>query len=478
MNIVNNTIHFQGIFMAEARDQFKSRIGFILAAAGSAVGLGNIWKYPFEVGQGGGAAFVAMYLLFCFILCFPVMVAEIAIGRKTQRNTVGAFASLGYKNWAFIGYLGLISGILILSFYNVVAGWALGYFIEMLMGHFGIGEHFSDFIKDWIKIASYSIFFMIATAYIVSKGVSAGIEKSAKILMPTLFIMIIVLILYAITLPNAMKGIHFYLVPDFSQITGQVIYSALGQAFFSLSLGMGALITYGSYVSKKDNIIISAASITLMDVGVATLAGLMIFPFVFSQGITTDGGAGLIFITLPKVFEALGPILGVIIGSLFFLLLSFAALTSTISLLEAPTAYLVDEKKLSRPKATWMCALLIFIIGIPSLLSNGSIDYLSSFITLPGAGNLSFMSFITLIASDTLLPLGGFLIAVFTAYIWKRENFNLEMLNNDVTQESSWLQQYVYFAIAYICPILLGSIFIITVLDNFLGVKILTYFFG
>jgi len=464
--------------MSVERGGFSSRLGFILAAAGSAVGLGNIWKFPFEVGEGGGAAFVVMYLAFCFILCFPVLVAEIAIGRKTQRNAVGAFTALGYKNWSIVGYLGLASGVLILSFYNVVAAWAFGYFVEMVMGNFAIGQEFSEFTKDWVTVGGYSIIFMVSTAYVVSKGVSGGIEKAAKILMPTLFIMIISLIAYAVTLPHAMDGIRFYLVPDFSQINGQVIYSALGQAFFSLSLGMGALITYGSYVSKKDNIVSAAASITLMDVGVATLAGFMIFPFVFSQGIETNGGPGLIFVTLPGVFETLGGTLGIVIGSLFFLLLSFAAFTSTISLLEVPTAYMVDEHKLSRKKATWSVAIFIFIIGIPSMLSNGAVDALGSFITLPGPGTLDFMTFIGLIASDTFLPLGGFMIAVFTAYIWKKENFNLEMSNGDPDIEGSWLQKYVDFAIGYICPALLGTIFIVTVLDNFLGIKILNMVFG
>ncbi|MFT6732135.1 MAG: NSS family neurotransmitter:Na+ symporter [Polaribacter sp.] len=464
--------------MSVDRDGFSSRMGFILAAAGSAVGLGNIWKFPFEVGKGGGAAFVVMYLAFCFILCFPVLVAEIAIGRKTQRNAVGAFTALGYKNWAIVGYLGLASGVLILSFYNVVAAWAFGYFVEMVMGNFNIGNQFSDFTKDWVTVGSYAIIFMIGTAYVVSKGVSGGIEKAAKILMPTLFVMIMALIVYAMTLPNAMDGIRFYLVPDFSQITGQVVYSALGQAFFSLSLGMGALITYGSYVSKNDNIVSAAASITLMDVGVATLAGFMIFPFVFSQGIETDGGAGLIFVTLPGVFESLGATFGVLIGALFFLLLSFAAFTSTVSLLEVPTAYMIDEKKMTRKKATWIVAVFIFLVGVPSMLSNGAVDSLTSFITLPGPGTLDFMSFIGLIASDTFLPLGGFMIAVFTAYIWKKENFNLEMSNGDAARQGSILQRYVNFAIGYICPVLLGVIFIVTVLDNFLGIKLLSIILG
>lgn len=464
--------------MSIQRGGFSTRIGFILAAAGSAVGLGNIWKFPFEVGEGGGAAFVVMYLAFCFILCFPVMVAEISIGRKTKRNAVGAFKVLGHKKWSIIGYLGLASGVLILSFYNVVAAWAFGYFVEMVMGNFDIGQRFGEFTKDYITVGAYSIIFMSITAFVVSRGVSAGIERAARILMPTLFILILGLIIYALTLPNAMAGLKFYLVPEFGEITGNVVYSALGQAFFSLSLGMGALITYGSYLSRDSNIVKSAAQITLMDVGVAVLAGFMIFPFVFSQGLEPNGGPGLIFVTLPGVFESLGSFSGLIIGAFFFLLLSFAALTSTISLLEVPTAYMVDEHNIKRSKATWIVAGVIFAVGVPSLLSNGASQALGQFVTLPGAGTLDFMSFVGLIANDTFLPLGGFLIAVFVAYIWRKENFDKELAEGADELKGSWLQSYVNFAVSYVCPLLLGLIFLVTVLDNFFGVKLLTILLG
>jgi neurotransmitter:Na+ symporter, NSS family len=461
------------------RGGFSTRIGFILAAAGSAVGLGNIWKFPFEVGEGGGAAFVVMYLAFCFILCFPVMVAEISIGRKTKRNAVGAFSALGYKSWSIIGYLGLASGVLILSFYNVVAGWAFGYFIDIVGGTFNIGgQAFGEFTKDWMKVGLYGLIFMGGTAFVVSHGIAGGIERASRILMPTLFIMIIAIIIYALTLPNAMAGLQFYLVPDFSEINGNVVYSALGQAFFSLSLGMGALITYGSYLSKDSNIVKSAAQITLMDVSVAVLAGFMIFPLVFTQGLEPNGGPGLIFATLPGVFQSLGSVVGVIVGGLFFLLLSFAAFTSTISLLEVPTAYVVDEHKVKRSKATWGIAIFIFLVGIPSLLSNGASEALGQFVTLKGAGTLDFMSFVGLIANDTFLPLGGFLIAVFVAYVWRKENFDQEMNEGADELKGSWLQGYVNFAVSYICPVILGVIFIVTVLDNFFGVKLLTMAFG
>ncbi len=465
-----------------SRDQFNSRLGFILASAGSAVGLGNIWKFPFEVGAGGGAAFVMVYLVFAFVLCFPVMVAEIAIGRKTKLNPVGAFKALGFKKWSIVGYMGVAAGFLILSFYNVVAAWAFGYFVQMVLGNFEIGQQFSDFTKDWLTVGSYAIVFMITTAYVVSRGVSNGIERAAKILMPTLLIFVIGLVIYALTLPNAMEGVKYYLSPDFSKITGEVVYKALGQAFFSLSLGMGALITYGSYVSRSTNIVSAAATITIVDVSIAFLAGLMMFPFVsYMTGgdlvamKEVSGGAGFIFMVLPSVFESLGSGLGSFIGAAFFLLLSFAAFTSTISLLEVPTAYMVDERKVPRKKATWIVASIIFLIGIPSMLSQGSVDWLTSFVKLPGMDNsIDFMTFVGLVANDTFLPLGGFLISIFTAYIWKKKNFNEEIASGDEEIKGSFLQAYVDVAISYICPLILGVITIVTIFKTYLGIDLLS----
>ncbi|MEM7551391.1 MAG: sodium-dependent transporter [Bacteroidota bacterium] len=458
------------------RGGFSSRLGFIAAAAGSAVGLGNIWKFPFEVGEGGGAAFVVMYLTFCFILCFPVMVTEIAIGRKTSLNPVGAFKLLGHKKWSIVGLLGVISGFLILSFYNVVAGWAFGYFLEMIRGNFDIGVQFGSFTANVARIGLYAIVFMAATAFIVSNGVSGGIEKAAKILMPTLVTIILGLVIYSFTLPHALEGVKFYLFPDFSKITPKVVYSALGQAFFSLSLGMGALITYGSYVSKKENIISAAALITLADVGIAFIAGLMMFPLVaYLTNGTMEGasqGAGLIFATLPGVFESLGPNLGIFIGSIFFLLLSFAALTSTVSLLEVPVAYVVDEHNVPRKKAVWLIAGLIFLIGIPSLVSYGGSDFFTNFVTYFNATKpTAFMDFIQHIANDSFLPLGGFMITFFAAYVWKKHNLHEEISVGFGKYKDSFVLKYIDFAISYLCPAILGALFVLTVLNRFFGIS-------
>lgn len=439
--------------------------------------MGNIWKFPFEVGKGGGAAFVLMYLSFCFLLCLPVMITEIAIGRKTQRNPVGAFISLGFPRWRFLGFLGLISGVLILSFYNVVAAWAFGYMFEMALGNFDIGSQFGDYVKDIVKVGAFTAMFMLFTALIVAKGVSKGIERATKIMMPALIVIILLLVGYALTLPHAGAGLAFYLKPDFSEISLNVVYGALGQAFFSLSLGMGALITYGSYVDRSNNIVASAAWITLMDAGIAFIAGLMMFPFVayLTQGSMegVDGGPGLIFEVLPGVFESLGS-LGPFIGASFFLLLSFAALTSTVSLLEVPVSYLVDEHGAKRGRAVWILAVLISILSIPSMLSNGYSAFFSSFITYLGASNpTGFLDFVNDLASNTFLPLGGCLVTVFAAYVWKKNNLKDEIAIGYPGFGSSFMAKYLDIAITLICPLILGAIFILTVLDTYFGIHVL-----
>ena len=450
------------------RGTFSSRLGFILAASGSAVGLGNIWKFPFEVSNGGGAAFLLMYLFFCFILCFPVIVSEIAIGRKTKKNAIGAFNQLNHRKWNFIGKMGVLCGVLILSFYTVVAGWVLGYVIEMVNGNFDISNNFGAYVNDIENVFLYSILFMFFTALIVSKGIEKGIEKAAKILMPSLIGIILILIVYALTLPNSIDGIIFYLVPDFSQINLNIAGNALGQAFFSLSLGMGMLITYGSYVDDKNNIVNSAALITLADVGIAFLSGLIIFPFVFSSGIETQGGAGLIFEVFPKIFENLGHITGIIVGSTFFILLSFAAITSTVSLLEVPVSYLVDEYNINRKYSVWIVAVTILLIGIPSALSQGKYVFFSDFITYFGNDKpIDFMQFIIDISNDTLLPFGGFLITIYVTFIWKKKNLSEEISKGYTNYKGSFIEKYINFSITYICPLILGSIFILTFLNKF-----------
>ncbi|MFN9500572.1 MAG: sodium-dependent transporter, partial [Chryseotalea sp.] len=448
-----------------------SRLGFILAAAGSAVGLGTIWRYPYLAGHNGGAAFLFIYLLCIFLLCFPVMVGEIAIGRAAGSDAMGSYSKLGNKRWGYLGLFGILAGIFILSFYNVVAGWAFGYFLEIsfgdLLNESDFGAFFGNYVNDISDNLFFSLGFMIITAVIVSRGIQKGVEAANKIMMPALYFILLALIIYSLTLPNAMAGVEFYLIPDLSEITAQTIFDGLKQAFFSLSLGMGALITYGSYVNKNQNIVSSAAIISVADTSVAFFAGLMVFPLVFSQNMSPTEGPALVFMVLPQIFHDMGPILGRVVGGGFFLLLCFAALTSTISLLEVPTTYLVDQKKIKRTTVVWSLALLIFIVGLPSMVSQGMV---------PALNKLSFYrdrDFLTFIADmcDITLTVGGCLMCIFIAYKWKIHNMDHELSIGNDGYMKSFLRKYLHFTISYVCPLLLGVLSILIILEKFIGLE-------
>ena len=458
-----------------ARGGFNSKIGFVAAAAGSAVGLGNIWRFPYEAGENGGAAFLVVYLICIVLIGYPVMAGEIAIGRNTGANPYRAYRQLGNRNWGLVGIWGIICGIMFLSVYNVIAGWAFGYFIGITFGDLltvgNYGEYFGAYTASVGDNFLYSLAFMLITAAIVSRGISGGIEKASKILMPILLTMLVGLIIYSMTLPNAMDGVRYYLVPDFSSIRISTVYSALGQAFFSLSLGMGALITYGSYISKQDNITNSAGLVTITDTIVAFLAGLMIFPLVFSQGQSPSAGPGLVFVALPGIFSQMGLVTGKIIGGGFFLLLCFAALTSTISLLEIPTTFLVDEKKWSRKIVVWVIAIGIFIIGIPSMLSQGAVDSLSQFLYYEGQ-NKTVLDFVFDVFNDSGLPLGGLLMSIFIARRWTLSKFSEEASDGNPSFQGSTTQRFLTIAIRWVTPVTLGIIFVVTILQKFLGVQV------
>jgi neurotransmitter:Na+ symporter, NSS family len=464
------------------RGNFSGRLGFILAAAGSAVGLGNIWRFPYLAGQNGGAVFLIFYLLCVFLLCYPVLVGEIAIGRATGTNAFGAYLKLGGKRWAILGMFGIFVAVFILSFYNVVAGWAFGYFLNISFGDLlsekDFASYFGHFVNDIFDVSSakgvansnliFSLLFMVATAVIVSRGIQKGIESANKIMMPSLYIILILLIGYSVTLPNASAGLAFYLVPDFSKMNTQTVFDGLRQAFFSLSLGLGGLITYGSYLRKEENITSSAGVIAIADTSVAFLAGLMVFPLVFSQNLSPAQGPPLVFMVLPSVFQEMGLTLGRIVGGSFFLLLCFAALTSTISLLEVPVAYLVDQLKLSRRKAVWLLALAVFILGLPSMMSQGMV---------PALNQLSFYKgrdFLTLISdlSDISLTVGGCLMCYVIAYRWRIENFNEELSFGNPGFRHSFLKTYLNITIAYICPVLLGIMSVLIIIDKFWGLSL------
>ncbi len=394
----------------EKRETWGSKIGFILAAAGSSIGLGNIWRFPYLAGQNGGAIFVVVYLLAVLIIGLPVMLAEISLGRATGKNPVGAFQAIRPKGpWKLVGYLGVLTGLMILSYYSVVSGWITGYLYKAVTGKFSnitVEESqvsFGNFTAAQVLQILLTGLFIFFTAAIIYKGVSKGIERMAKILMPALFVILLLLVVWSLTLKGASQGLSFYLEPDFSKINATIIIKALGQAFFSLSLGLGAMMTYGSYMKKKESIPSAAGWVVLLDTSAALLAGFMIFPAIFSvPGMNPAEGPGLVFNVLPVIFSKIP--LGIIVGPVFFVLLAIAALTSTISMLEVVVAYFCDERKWNRKTATIVFSFITFLVAIPSAIS-GKFFGLWDFIW----GNLS-------------LTIGALFIAIFVGYVWKTSN--------------------------------------------------------
>jgi NSS family neurotransmitter:Na+ symporter len=444
------------------REQWGSKIGFILAAAGSAIGLGNIWKFPYIAGVNGGAAFVIIYLASILVVGMPVLMAEILIGRTAHRNPVGAFKKLsnGSKFWTAVGGMGVLAGFFILSYYVVIAGWALGYVVEAAKGVFfefktpaDAGAHFNSLIENVEWIIGYFALFMALTMVFVLGGVQKGIEKGSKIMMPILFVLLIILVVRGITLDGAEKGISFLVHPDWSAVTPTTVLLALGQAFFTLSLGMGAMLTYGSYMSDNDNITTSGLEIVILDTAIALFAGFAIFTAVFAFGQNPAAGAGLIFQTLPVVFSQMPG--GYVFSIAFFILLTIAALTSAISLLEVITAYFVDEKGWSRKNAAIVFGGITFVLGIPSALSYNVMSDVHFF-------GMTFFDFIDYISSNILLPVGGFLIAVFVAYFWGLDKAvaNLKKGAENFLEKNTWIIGSWKFFIKYIAPILIIFVFL------------------
>lgn len=399
----------------QERGQWGSKLGFIMAAAGSAVGLGNLWKFPFLAGQNGGGAFVLVYLVLLLQIGFTLMMAEITIGRFTGLNAIGAYRKIK-ASWGWVGSLGVLAGFLILSFYSVIGGWIIAYIVKAATGTFNtadtkmLGDMFTNFIQSSGTPIFYHGVFMLMTLGIVIGGIQQGIEKYSKILMPALFGMMALVVLRSVTLDGAMEGIKFFITPDFSKITGGVILAALGQVFFSLSLGMGCMITYGSYLSKDTNIPECSLIIPLIDTGVAVMAGFAIIPAAMAFNFPVNAGPSLLFITLPAVFSKMP--LGGLMGVVFFVLALFAAITSSISLLEVCVSYVVDEWNWTRKKATLIIAGLIFAAGIPCSLSQGPWSHIK---LIKGKGILDSVDFV---ASNVLLPLGGILLCVFIGWVW------------------------------------------------------------
>jgi neurotransmitter:Na+ symporter, NSS family len=449
--------------MTTARGMWGSRFGFILAAAGSAVGLGNIWGFPTQVGRGGGAAFVLIYLICVFLICLPIMIAEIVIGRRAQGAPVTAFRTLmPQSGWWLVGALGVLTGVGILSFYIVIAGWTLAYIWFTAAGAVaGSPDEIGMFFGTFTANGGLNIFLALVvlgiTATVVLGGVRSGIERVTKALMPTLFVLLIILAVRAITLPGAGAGLAYYLRPDFRLLTDiSVINAALGQAFFSLSLGMGAMITYGSYLSRRESIAGATLWVVVLDTCVALLAGFIIFPsgFTLPGFEPTTGGPGLIFVVLPRLFATLPG--GELFGTLFFVLLFMAALTSAISLLEVPVAHLIDEHRWTRSGAVLGVTAVTSVLAIPSALGNGAVGFFSS---LPVIG-MDFLSLMATVWNNFALPIGGFLTAIFVGYVWRIDNAAEELLAN-----RAWFPDIRMWGwlIRYVCPVAIFFIILVTI---------------
>lgn len=469
--------------MNAPREHFSSKLGFILAAAGSAVGIGNIVGFPVSAAKNGGGAFLLMYAIFVIAICLPIMIAEMAIGRKTEKNPVGAYGQLSDNDgkWKFAGLLGVITPFMVGVFYTVLTIWIFIYLIAAAMGNLDYLASENGF-TEIINSPGYLFGSMAAVAGLVGAilklGVKDGIERAAKIMMPALFVMLVALVIFVLTLDNAMAGLQFYLIPDVSKINSSVVNGALAQAFFSLSLGMGILITYGSYISKNTDIAGSAKLVAVTDTAVAFIAGLMVLPAIFSFNPDIDpnelstSSVSMIFLFLPKIFLALqatiGYFLASTIASIFFLLVFFAAITSLVSIMEVPVAYFIDEKKQTRGKALKTVGILGGILAVLSTLSFGLVDFLTS---LTNYGNMSKSLFDVIydMFYDTILPLNGLILCLFVSYRWKKHNLHAELAEGNPSFADSFLAKYVDLSLGTFIPVVLLVIFLNTVAKIYFG---------
>lgn len=441
--------------MKQKREQWGSRWGFILAAMGSAVGLGNIWRFSYAMGEGGGSAFLIIYLISVLLIGFPVMLIEFSIGRRTQTDAIDAFKKIAPKSgWFIAGVMSVLAAFMILSFYGVIGGWSLRYLFEYLTG--GISgdssEFFVGFIGDATSPVLWQFLFMAMTVGIVYLGVQKGIELSSKWMMPTLSILLIGLAAYSLTLGGASEAFAFMFQPEWDAFRDPQVYlSAMGQAFFTLSLGMGAMLTYSSYLDPEERLTSSAAIIIALDTLFALVSGLVIFPALFAFGLDPAEGAGLVFIVLPNIFEALGGV-GTLVGLVFFVLLSMAALSSAISLLEVAVAYFIRKTNLGRKKVTLIVGLVIFALGVPSSLSQGAMN-----ITVFGAPFLDFMDAFT---GNLLLPLGGLIMVLFVGWTWTKK----EILHHGDVGQQAWGPLYVLTA-KFVAPVAILVVLVIGLIN-------------
>lgn len=433
-----------------SRGNWSSKVGFVMAAAGSAVGLGNIWKFPYTAGENGGGAFVAIYLLFVIFIGFSVMLTEFAVGRKTGLSAVGAFKTTD-RRWTFVGIIGVLSGLLIMGFYPVVGGWAIAYIYKISTGLLSqpaaIGDSFGGFIADPMQPLFWMGLYLLLNIFVVIRGVSGGIEKAGKILMPLLFIILIIVSIKGLTLPGAMAGIEFLFKPDFSKIDSSVVLAALGQAFFSLSLGMGCMLTYGSYLRKKENLVQTTAMVTAMDTGVALLAGIAMFPAMFAFSMEPSAGPGLVFVVVPQLFAEMGGI-GFILALLFFIGLSVAALTSSVSLLEVVVAYLIDEKGFSRVTAVISASIVMALLCILASLSIGGLG--------PKLFDTGAFDVFDLLTDKIFLAVGCMLVCLFAGWRLDRSELKKEITNDG--KVSFPLFNLWYTLIKYIIPVAIAIV--------------------
>ncbi len=440
----------------DKRDGFTSKFGIIAAAAGSAIGLGNIWRFPYVVGENGGGAFLLVYLSFVLLLGIPVMLSEFVIGRKAKRNAYGAIKSIAPGTlWPVIGIMGIVAAFVILAFYSTIAGWTLHYvYLSVTNGFQGsspeaLGNLFNEFMSSNAMPLFWQMIFLVLTAAIILSGVRKGIEKYSKILMPFLLVILIVLCIRSLTLPGAMEGLAFLFKPDFSKINASVMLSALGQAAFSLSIGMGALITYASYFPKSTDLTRTAFEVSIADVTIAVLAGVAIFPAVFAFGMEPDSGVGLVFMVLPNVFQQMTG--GYFFALAFFILLSIAAITSSISIMEVVVAYLTEEFKLKRKYATLITLIAAAFVGVFCTLSWGALDHVS-------IGGKNIFDALDFTASNVLLPLGGLLIVLFVGWYMKQAEVKAEMSNYGVLKLK--LFAVFSFLIRFIAPVAIAIVFL------------------
>ncbi|WP_299941815.1 sodium-dependent transporter [uncultured Microbulbifer sp.] len=468
--------------MTAVREHFGSRLGFILAAAGSAVGIGNLVAFPVAATKSGGGAFLLIYALFVFLICLPVMMAELALGRRSDKDPVGAYRELSNRShlWRIPGWLALATPFMIAVFYLVVTVWVLGYLIETVTGNLdklATPDFFIQFINT-PQIFIYLVALMLVINAILAMGVKDGIERAAKTLMPMLFVMLLGLVIFVLSLENASLGLKYYLVPDFSKVDGNVISKAMAQAFFSLSLGMGIMITYGSYMKRQDSIPGSSRAVAITDTLVAFTAGLLILPSIFhfnpqiDPSELSESSAGMIFQFLPKIFLALQDGIGYVgasaVAATFFFLVLVAAITSLVSIIEVPIATLRDERRMERKKAIYLIAGVQFVLAIACAVSFGMVNWTTDFVQLAGT-NKSFFDLVEIIFYDTILPLNGLLVCLFVIYKWKKANFDKELQEGDENFAGSFSQKYVNFSLGTFIPLILLLIFINTVALKFFG---------